>query len=91
MSQRAGMGNIGVWSENSKAMSKEGCYDVVQCTALLNLELRRVQTLASAHALCLTTSYSYLSISGVFRDSKDFQKCQKVVPGVLEVKSRTGV
>ena len=38
-----------------------------ECTALLNLELRGVWTLASAHVLHLTTSYLYPSISGAFQ------------------------
>jgi len=42
------------------------CYNVVQCTALLNLEPRRVRTLASAHALHLTTLYECPSISSAF-------------------------
>jgi len=53
------------------------CYDVVQCTALLNLELRGIWTSASAHALCLTTSYSCPSISDVFWGLQGFQKCWK--------------
>jgi len=42
------------------------CYDVDQCTALLSLEPRGVWTLASAHALCLTTSYLCPSILDAF-------------------------
>jgi len=55
-----------------------------QCTALLNLEMRGVQTLASAHALHLTTSYLCTSISDVFQGLQGFQKCQER-SGSLEV------
>src|SRR5882724_12641962 len=50
-----------------------------ECTALLNLELRGVWTLASAHALCLTTSYLCLSISGAFWGLQGFTEMSEVV------------
>ena len=43
-----------------------------KCTALLNLEPRGVWTSASAHVLCLNTSYLCPSILDA-----GFQKCQK--------------
>ena len=49
-----------------------------ECTALLNWSQEGFRTLASARALCLTTFYSCLGISGVF------QKFRRVPVG-LEV------
>ena len=54
----------------------------VHCTT--QLEPRGVQTLASAHVLCLTTSYLCLSILGAFWELRGFQRCWER-SGSLEV------
>ena len=63
-----------VWGRCSTWAEVSWCW-MVHCTT--QLEPRGVQTLASAHALCLTTLYSYLSISGAFWGLQGFWKCWK--------------